>query len=276
MEIGRLIRTKAQKRMVAVLASTFVSTLAVYGIAYFLFEPLALGVVVAWATSVTVLFIYVERRRAGILGLEDQYRNLRAYINLQSMLGETFVPYSFWAMEPGSLLNLLATIQYHDYRTIVECGAGLSTVLIGKLLKQVGGGHIYSLEDDEGWHAVMSAAIAEEGLAEYITLLYSPLEENSESGELWYGQAASQQILARVGEIDLLVVDGPKSNAPLSRMPALPIFAPKLSHQSLIVLDDSKRENEQQVLRSWGERFNLEIEQKKDSLRGQTYIRIVE
>jgi len=258
-----------------ILALTFISTLAVYGIAYLIFEPLAFGVVVAWATSIIVLIIYLERKRAGVLGLENQYSDLRSYINLQSMLGETFVPYSFWAMEPGSLLNLLATIQYHDYRTIVECGAGLSTVLIGKLLKQLGGGHIYSLEDDERWHAVMSAAIAKEGLAEYITLLYSPLEKNSESGELWYGQAATQQILTRVGEIDLLVVDGPKSNAPLSRMPALPIFVTKLNSKSLIVLDDSKRENEQQVLKQWRERFNLDIEQKSDSLRGQSYIRII-
>ena len=271
-----MIRTKAQKRMVAVLALTFISTLVVYGTAYFLFEPMALGVVVAWATSVIILFIYVERRWAGVLGLEDQYSNLRAYINLQSTLGDTFVPYSFWAMEPGSLLNLLATIQYHDYRTIVECGAGLSTILIGKLLKQLGGGHIYSLEDDERWHAVMSAAVAKENLAEYITLLYSPLEKSSESGELWYGRAAAQQILDSVGQIDLLIVDGPKSSVPLSRMPALPIFAPKLNYKSLIVLDDSKRENEQQVLGNWSERFNLEIEQKKDSLRGQAYIRFVE
>lgn len=271
-----MLKTRTQKRFIAILALTFISTLVVYGIAYLVFEPLATGVVVAWAASIIVLIIYLERKRAGILGLENQYSDLRSYINLQSMLGETFVPYSFWAMEPGSLLNLLATIQYYDYRKVVECGAGLSTILIGKLLKQLGGGHIYSLEDDERWHAVMSAAVSKENLAEYITLIYSPLEKNTESGELWYGRSAAQQILDSMEHIDLLIVDGPKSNAPLSRMPALPVFAAKLNSQSLIVLDDSKRENEQQVLKQWRERFNLDIEQKSDSLRGQVYIRIVE
>ena len=257
------------------LALTFLSTLAVYGIAYVIFEPLALGFVVAWATTIIVLVLYMERRRAGILGLEDHYSNLRSYINLQPILGETFVPYSFWAMEPGSLIKLLATIQYHDYRTIVECGAGLSTVAIGKLLKQSGGGHIYSLEDDEQWHAVMSTILIQENLEEFITVLYAPLEMNPESGEMWYSQVAAQQILDSVDQIDLLIVDGPKSIAATSRMPALPTFISKLDHKSLIVLDDSKRENEQQVLRHWRDRFSLEIEQRKDSLRGQTYIRLI-
>ncbi len=271
-----MLRTRAQKRFIAILALTFISTLVVYGVTYLVFEPLATGVVAAWAASIIILFIYLERRRSGILGLEDQYSDLQSYINLQSVLGETFVPYSYWAMEPASLLNLLATIQYWDYRTIVECGAGLSTILIGKLLKQLGGGHIYSLEDDERWHAVMSAAVVKEDLIEYITLLYAPLEKNSESGELWYGQAAAQQILDKADHIDLLIVDGPKSIAPLSRMPALPMFVSRLDDDSLIVLDDSKREGERQVLRKWKEQFNLDIEPKRDSLKGQAYIRIIQ
>lgn len=270
-----MLRTRAQKRFIVILALTFISTLVVYGVAYLVFEPLATGVVVAWAASIIILFIYLERRRSGILGLEDQYSDLRSYINLQSVLGETFVPYSYWAMEPKSLLNLLATIQYQDRRTIVECGAGLSTVLIGKLLKQLGGGHIYSLEDDERWHAAMSAAVAKEGLAEYITLIYAPLEKNFESGELWYDRAAAQQILDSVDHIDLLVVDGPKSLTPLSRMPALPTFVSRLNDDSLIVLDDSKREGERQVLRKWKEQFNLDIEPRRDSLKGQAYIHII-
>lgn len=268
------MRFRTQKRLLATLALTFISTLGVYGLAYFIFEPMALGVVVAWATSLIVLFIFLERRRPGIFGLEDQHNNLLSYVNLQSMLGETFVPYSKWAMEPGSLLNLLAAIQYNDYRTVVECGAGLSTVMIGKLLKQLGRGHIFALEDDERWHAVMSAAVAKEDLEDYVTLLYAPLEKNPESGELWYSQAAAQRILDSVDIVDLLIVDGPKSIATLSRMPTLPTFASKLSHKSLVVLDDSKRESERQVLKHWQERFKLDIEPRRESLRGQAYIRI--
>lgn len=273
---GRSLRFRTQKRLLATLALTFISTLAVYGLAYLIFEPLALGVVVAWATSLIVLFIYLEHRRPGIFGLEDQHNNLRSYVNLQSMLGETFVPYSNWAMEPGSLLNLLGVIQYEDHRTIVECGAGLSTVLIGKLLKQLDQGQIFSLEDDERWYAVISAAVARENLEKFITLLYAPLEQNPESGELWYSQAAAQQIMDAVDSVDLLIVDGPKSITTFSRMPALPTFASKLNHKSLIVLDDSKRESERQVLKHWQDRFKLDIKPRRESLRGQTYIRIAD
>lgn len=84
-------------------------------------------------------------------GWKNENRELRAFINLQPLFGKTFLPYGLWAMEADNLQNLLSTIQYNDYRTVVECGAGVSTLLIGSLLRQLGRGHIYSLEEDEKW-----------------------------------------------------------------------------------------------------------------------------
>lgn len=266
--------TVTRNRMILVEALAFFSTLAAYGLTYVLYASMAAGVAIAWSTAVLILIFYLDRKRSSVLGLENQYSELRSFINLQPMLNPAFLPHSYWAMEPTDLQNLLATIQYNQYRTVVECGAGMSTLLIGKLLKQLGGGHIYSLDEDENWFEVMRMAVAVNDLTEYVTVIHAPLVPNAESGELWYASEQARQILESVEHIDVLVVDGPKSVSALSRAPALPSFADALDSNSLIVLDDSRRDNERAVIEHWRERFNIEIEQLSGSLTGQTYIRI--
>lgn len=267
-------RTITFNRMILVEALAFFSTLAVYGLTYLLFKPMATGVAIAWSTAVLILIFYLDRKRSALLGLENQYSELRAFVNLQPMLNPAFLPHSYWAMEPTDLQNLLATIQYNQYRTVVECGAGMSTLLIGKLLKQLGGGHIYSLDEDENWYKVMHMAVAVNDLTDYVTVIHAPLVPNAGSGELWYAPEQARQILESVAHIDVLVVDGPKSVSTLSRSPALPFFAGALDSNSLIVLDDSRRNNEKAVIEHWRKQFNIEVEQRIGSLKSQAYIRL--
>lgn len=263
-----------RNRSLVVLATVFFSTLALYLVIYYFNPALAIGVTIAWAATALIGVMYLDRKRSEMLGLENHYRELRAFINLQPMLNNTFLPYSFWAMEPSNILNLLSTVQYQKYRTVVECGAGVSTLAIGKLLMQNGEGHIFSLEEDKNWYDVMCSAVAHDGLTDYVTILYAPLEHNALSGELWYTDAAVQLVLAQAGHIDVLLVDGPKSIAPLSRYPALPTFASALDSASLVVLDDSKRSYEQEVIRRWSKSFDLQVEHLNATLRGQAYIRL--
>lgn len=266
--------TITRDRLLLVAGIAFASTLVFYLVVYFIYQPLAVGATIAWALTVLIVLFYIDRKRTGMLGLENENRELRAFINLQPLFGKTFLPYGFWAMEADNLQNLLSTIQYNDYRTVVECGAGVSTLLIGNLLRQLGRGHIYSLEEDEKWHTVMTSTIAHEGLADYVTILHAPLEANPESDAPWYSLVVARQILEQAEQIDLLLVDGPKSVATLSRYPALPFFASSLHQESLIVLDDSKRKNELAVIARWGETHRIDVQQLSQSLRGQAYIKL--
>ena len=266
--------TITRNRSILVLALVFFSTRALFLIVHLFNPALATGVTIAWATTVLIGVMYLDRKRTELLGLENQYRELRAFINLQPMLNNAFLPYSFWAMEPSNILNLLSTMQYQKYRTVVECGAGVSTLAIGKLLMQMGEGHVYSLEEDKHWYDVMCSAVAHDGLSDYVTIVHAPLEHNTTSGTLWYAAEATGRVLAQAGHIDVLLIDGPKSIAPLSRYPALPTFAPAIDSTSLIILDDSKRGNEKKVIKQWGEAFDIEVEQLTATLRGQAYIRL--
>lgn len=272
--ITSLLKSDWRGRMVLVLAAAFLSTLAIYALAYAVFEPMAAGVAVAWGVSILILFHYLTRKRSELLGLENRDGELRAFINLQSLSGEPFLPYTFWTMAPSNMLSLVSAIQYNGYRTIVECGAGVSTIMIANLLRQQGGGHLYSLEEDPNWHQVVSAALVRDDLADYVTLIHAPLERHNGSGELWYCSEATKTIAERVDHIDLLLVDGPKSVGALSRYPALPEFIQLLNADSLVILDDSNRKNEQAVISKWKHAYPLTVDELKTSIQGQAYIRL--
>lgn len=269
-----LIKTTTRRRIPIVLGIVFFSTLGFYILVDYAFPQFAVGAVVAWGISAIILVMYLDRKRSEILGLENQHREMRSLINLQPLLSDVFLPYSFWAMEPSSMLNVLSVIQYNNYRIIVECGAGVSTLLIGKVLKQMGEGHIYTIEDDKHWFNVMTTAIKQNRLNEYVTIFHAPLGPNTRANELWYDESVVQEVKDSISHIDVLLVDGPKSTSAFSRFPALPMFAPHIDSTSLIILDDTKRYYEKEVIKKWKEHFNLEIEKFDANLRGQTFIRL--
>jgi hypothetical protein len=88
-------------------------------------------------------------------------------------------------------------------------------------------------------------------------LIRAPLENG------WYAPAHLEAI---PDGIDLLVVGGPKASAPglqLARYPALPHFAPKLTPDATVILDDVHRPGEQEIVERWerehGRRFERRI-----------------
>jgi Methyltransferase domain len=67
----------------------------------------------------------------------------------------------------------------------------------------------------------------------------------------WYAQHALRCLPA---QIDVLLVDGPPAFEPgagLSRYPALPAFAERLTPDAVVVLDDIDRRGELGVLHAW-------------------------
>lgn len=159
-----------------------------------------------------------------------------------------YLPWSDGAMRPGGLVLLCNEIVLGDRERIVECGSGVSTVLLARLLAQRGAGTLTALEHDEGWARWVTAQLAREGLdvrARVVTAALAP--------DGWYDPTAVEAGLGPA-PIDLLVVDGPPACAPgagLARHAALSTLAPQLAPGAAVVLDDVVRPGEQEVLRRW-------------------------
>jgi predicted O-methyltransferase YrrM len=267
------LKSGSRGRLFFFLGLIALSFVALYFVARPIDELLTIVLSIAWATLVIV---YLMVRWRSIPPVYDpQITELRRLIELQPLVGGAFLPFSGWAMDPNDLYHLVATIQFERFETIVECGSGVSTIAIGRLLRQLGQGHLYSLEEDKAWFDVMAATLAGEQLTDRVTLIHAPLEGYADIDSRWYALEKARHIQTRIDRIGLLLVDGPKSVTTHARYPALPVFAAQLDEKSLVVLDDTRRPNEIAVLERWSQEFPLRIESRPDSPRGQAYIRLL-
>lgn len=272
-----------RRRLLLSLLAIFLLLSSTYLIALALLPSLALPVIVGLST---VIVIYMVHRWFANLNqqlqiqsvlLNQQLQKQNAMINLTPLLQGAFAPFGQWAMEPVHLFNLLAHIQSTKTNVIVECGAGASTLMIGNLLRQKGQGRIFSLEEDLDWFRFMSRHIDSQDLSSHVTLVHAPLEPcaiNGESLVEWYSTERVNEALSSVDHIDVLIVDGPKSMTALSRFPALPVFLPKINSDTLLILDDVNRSQEQTVLSEWQKLCALEIDFHGEAERHQAYAKI--
>lgn len=162
-----------------------------------------------------------------------------------------------WALTADAAAVLVREIALNRPRTIVELGSGVSTQLIGRMLKEAGEGKLYSLDHEAGWADQTRRHIQASGLEDHVVVLDAPLSRQRFNGKEfnWY---QIPEILRQVDNIDLIIVDGPPQSLDpggMPRYPALPAFAAQLSAQAMIYVDDAKRPQEQEMIAQWHKDF---------------------
>jgi Methyltransferase domain len=189
--------------------------------------------------------------------IEAQLRDGKDSLAMQALapLSQTYLPWSGYAMRPSGVVKILNEMVINQRSTVVECGAGLTTVYIASLMRQQGKGHLYTIEHDAAWVDVVRGLLAQGGLESYVTLIHAPLVGCALSleGTDWYDERAIAAVLGdRV--IDLLVVDGPPAYDEArryARYPAAVYFQGQMAADYAIVLDDIDRAGEQHVMAQW-------------------------
>jgi predicted O-methyltransferase YrrM len=142
-------------------------------------------------------------------------------------------------------------------RTIVECGSGRSTVILGRQLAELRAGSLHSLEHDIAWAEATRDSLATEGLAR-AEVIPAPLEPHARAaGGGWYARHA---VALLPTDIDLLLIDGPPAGEPRlyrSRHPALEEIGPRLAPGATIILDDAERPGEAEAVELWSRAYGL-------------------
>lgn len=136
---------------------------------------------------------------------------------------------------------------------VVECGSGLSTVVIARCLQLNGSGQVFSLEHMEKFAAQTRKELSRRGLSDWACVIDAPLERLECHGREvhWYRTAALPDL-----PIDLLIVDGPPARTGTSpRYPAGPVLFPRLSPQGAVLVDDAGRPEELAVVERWRREF---------------------
>ena len=162
-----------------------------------------------------------------------------------------------WAASPDFLLVITRLVAELQPRSVVECGSGVTTVVLSRLLSIIPGATMLSFDHDPSFAQKTASMLRERDLPGPVALSINaaPMAGHVINGEAfnWY---KTDEVMVP-DPIDLLVVDGPivSNDNPLARYPALPILGPYLSDKAVVILDDANRPSEQQTLQRWVDEF---------------------
>lgn len=187
------------------------------------------------------------------------------------MTGYPFVPVTTGSLRPLALVEILNEVIVNGRKNIIEFGTGLSTLLIGRLIKKNALDiRLLSVEQDEGWVNVMTGLLRNEGINEAADILYAPLAETAlaRDGNLWYDVNILDD-RTDGSQFDLVIVDGPtawQTGRELARYPALPYIFGKLSRSFCVYLDDINRPGESSIIQLWQNECKIQFSTMGDSL----------
>lgn len=190
--------------------------------------------------------------------LHDHVSETQGFVQLSRFNDAYPLPFGGgWALTADAAAVLVREIALNRPRTIVELGSGVSTQLIGRMLKEAGEGKLYSLDHEAGWAGQTRRHIQASGLADYVEVLDAPLAKQQFQGREFNWYQIPDQV-RKLENIDLIVIDGPpQSLAPggTPRYPALPAFIAQLAPGAMIYIDDAKRPQEQEMIAMWLKEF---------------------
>ena len=124
---------------------------------------------------------------------------------------------------------------------ILECGSGLTTLVLADIARSTGAA-FWSLEEDARWARRVRAALRLLRLSGRV--FTRPLRDYG--GFDWYDVGALELPI-----FSLVVCDGPVGDTRGGRYGLVPVLGGRLERDCLILLDDAGREGERSVLRRW-------------------------
>ncbi len=140
---------------------------------------------------------------------------------------------------------------------MLECGSGLTTVVLGAVAQRTGS-TVIALEHSAWWaRSVRWSVRTAGGVVDYRR---KALRDFGDFGEYDSGPLPD--------DITLVVCDGPPATSRGGRFGLMPACSASLAAGASIYLDDFDRESERAVVARWGEQFGCRIAGVFDSSKG--------
>jgi len=169
-------------------------------------------------------------------------------INAGSLPDETLIRkliYAWGNQGYSAQINYLQTMLQHALHTrgvIVECGSGLSTLMMGVIAKKRNM-QMYSFEHFPFWAQRVQKEIDRCNLSQN-TLYVTPLKSYGSFD--WYDTGNVD-----ISNIGLCICDAPPGDTRGGRRGFLPLFLNKMLPNAVILIDDTSRMDEQNMIREW-------------------------
>lgn len=187
------------------------------------------------------------------LALAEHHRQTQSHLSLLNFLRFTapFPVTDSYVAAPDLLLHLANTIAIERPTLVVECGSGVSTLVMARTAQLLSRRtRVVALEHDPEYVDRSRQLLAMHDVQAFAEVRYTPLEavNIAKHATAWY---APDQI-NDLEDIDLLLVDGPPTTVgPYARYPAVPVFQKRLSERAVVLLDDAARKDEAEVALRW-------------------------
>jgi predicted O-methyltransferase YrrM len=154
-----------------------------------------------------------------------------------------------WALDGNTISFLWERIEHDRPKVIMECGAGVSTLVLAKSLAQNESGSansLFSIEQDVQVKEMTERRLESCRLKNHVEILYTPV---SEQGRY---QLDAKTLREHLGseKVDWLVIDGP-AGPEGCRASSLPFLARFCHPGARWFLDDAFRDGELEILNQW-------------------------
>ena len=193
------------------------------------------------------------------INIQNHYRQLEILMPLMNDLNivKKIPNTRGYAASPDFLYVINQIIKEKKPKFIVEAGSGVSTLIASySIQKYNSDSKIISLDNDAHYANKTISDISNHNLDEFSQVIHAPLKKYDDQF-IWYDLSK----ISSLDKIDFLIIDGPPSKGSKdARYPAVPLLFDKLSKNAIIILDDSKREMEQNVVNRWKQEFRNQFD----------------
>lgn len=157
-----------------------------------------------------------------------------------------------WSAKEEYIVGLLTHLNQTS-GPVIECGSGITTLLLGHRCQQLGR-KLWALEHHAGWATRMRTILAKHGLDQTVTVIDAPLIASEQY--TWYDTSS----LPIDYTYEMVICDGPPGHIHGGRYGLLPELGQRLVTGCRILLDDASRPGEQDVLAKWEDEYGITSE----------------
>jgi hypothetical protein len=140
---------------------------------------------------------------------------------------------------------------FDNTKTVLECGTGLSTIILGVIGKNLNF-KVVSLENNPEWSEFIKRELKKRDLKN-VEIIDTPIIEYDNFD--WYDTTN----IPKKEQYELIICDGPPSKTKGGRYGLLPLLSDLFADNFTILLDDLVREEEKKIASLWAKEFHLDF-----------------
>lgn len=172
-----------------------------------------------------------------------------------------YLPFTRASLGFNLMANLTNDIVINNRKSILEFGAGISTIIIARLIKLNNlDSKIVTIDESSEWISIVKKLLNEEGIENIVTFIHAPTVKSADMDRSFEYDGSIVTNALKNKKFDLVLIDGPigwSSKKRYSRVSNIKYFINNLDVSFSIFIDDTNRKGERYLVKQLKEKLNL-------------------